>query len=104
LLLVIAKHFASLAVVHPVLLLPNTCDVYSLVVSFLQLVAAATATQVLSALAVHAFLPATTHYLKVSVLMQCSVARSEHSASVVLFLAFVTDVLTASKGVDPFLH
>jgi hypothetical protein len=95
LLLVIAKHFALSAVVHPVLLLPNACDV-KLVVSFLQLVAAATATQVLSALAVHAFLPATTHYLKVSVLMQCSVARSEHSASVVLFLAFVTDVLTAS--------
>lgn len=90
----IATHFALSAAVHPVLLSPNACDV-KLVVSFLQLVAAATATQVLSPLAVHAFLPAVTHYLKVSVLMQCSVVLSSHVASVVVFLAFVVDVDTA---------
>jgi hypothetical protein len=90
----IATHFALSAAVHPVLLFPNACDV-KLVVVFLQLVAAATATQVLSEFPVHAFLPAVTHYLKVSVLMQCSVVLSSHVASVVVFLAFVVDVDTA---------
>ena len=91
---VIPTHFALSADVHPVLLSPNACDV-KLVVFFLQLVVAATATQVLSPLAVHAFLPAATHYLKVSVLMQCSEVLSSHVASVVVFLAFVVDVATA---------
>jgi len=68
---VIAVHFASSAVAHPVVP-SNACDVSWLVVVFLQLVAADTAKQVLSVLPVHAFLPAATQYLKVSVLTQLS--------------------------------
>lgn len=100
----IAKHVASLAVVHPVLAFANAIDVSWLVVVFLQLVAAATATQVLSALLVHAFLPAVTHYLKVSVLMQDASVLSAHPASVVVFLAFAVVIDTALYGELVSLH
>jgi len=101
---VIPKHAASLAVVHPVLAFANAIDVSWLVVVFLQLVAAATATQVLSALLVHAFLPAVTHYLKVSVLMQDASVLSAHPASVVVFLAFAVVIDTALYGELVSLH